>query len=119
MHYAALTVLTVAQVFYDQFGRLMMDQPVIGFAFTTYAPIALVPYVLLLILNVFNRLAAVFVRSKRWECAEDWQEDAASEAGARRLVRELENRDLGRPLGLSLENGACVSAWYLDQKSGQ
>lgn len=50
------------QVFYEEFGRLMMSQPVIGFSFTTYAPIALVPYVILLSLNMFNRLAAVFVR---------------------------------------------------------
>lgn len=86
----------------------MMEQPLIGFHFTTYAPIALVPYVLLLLLNVFNRLAAVFVRSKRYEFLEDWKEDASSEAAARRLIRELENRDAGRPLGLSLEQGEAV-----------
>ena len=91
------------QVFYDEFGRLMMDQPLIGFNFTTYAPAALVPYVLLL-LNVFNRLAAVFVRSKRWEFSEDWAEDAASQAAARRLLLELENSDAGPPIGLSIDS---------------
>lgn len=91
------------QVFYDEFGRLMMDQPLIGFSFTTYAPAALVPYVLLLMLNVFNRIAAVFVRSKRLEFSEDWAENATSEMGARRLMRELENREAGRPIGLSID----------------
>ena len=50
-----LTPAPLVQVFYDEFGRLMMHQPVIGSDFTTYAPIFLVPYVVLLTCNIFNR----------------------------------------------------------------
>lgn len=32
------------QVFYDEFGALMMRQPLFGLGFTTYAPLALLPY---------------------------------------------------------------------------
>lgn len=31
-------------MFYDEFGALMMRQPLLGVGFTTYAPIALLPY---------------------------------------------------------------------------
>ena len=33
-----------AQVFHDEFGALMMRQPLLGVGFTTYAPLALLPY---------------------------------------------------------------------------
>ena len=33
----------------------MMRQPVIGLDFQSYLPIAIVPYMLLLVFNVFNR----------------------------------------------------------------
>lgn len=50
-----ITPSLLVQVFYNEFGRLMMHQPVIGSDFTTYAPIFLVPYVVLLTCNIFNR----------------------------------------------------------------
>ena len=37
-------MLAAPQVFYDEFGALMMRQPLFGLGFTTYAPIALLPY---------------------------------------------------------------------------
>lgn len=37
-------MLPAPQVFYDEFGALMMRQPLFGLGFTTYAPIALLPY---------------------------------------------------------------------------
>ena len=43
------------QAFYAEFGELMMRQPVIGLDFQSYLPIAIVPYMLLLAFNVFNR----------------------------------------------------------------
>ena len=46
------------QAFYAEFGELMMRQPVIGLDFQSYLPIAIVPYMLLLAFNVFNRYAA-------------------------------------------------------------
>lgn len=46
------------QAFYAEFGELMMRQPVIGLDFQSYLPIAIVPYMLLLAFNVFNRSAA-------------------------------------------------------------
>ena len=47
------------QAFYAEFGELMMRQPVIGLDFQSYLPIAIVPYMLLLAFNVFNRYAAL------------------------------------------------------------
>jgi len=43
------------QAFYAEFGELMMRQPVIGLDFQSYLPTAIVPYMLLLVFNVFNR----------------------------------------------------------------
>ena len=43
------------QVFYSQFGELMMRQPVIGLDFQSWMPLAIVPYMLMLVFNVFNR----------------------------------------------------------------
>ena len=37
-------MLPLPQVFYDEFGALMMRQPLFGLGFTTYAPLALLPY---------------------------------------------------------------------------
>lgn len=45
------------QVFYEEFGELMMEQPVIGLDFQTWLPVAIVPYILLLSFNLFNRWA--------------------------------------------------------------
>ena len=39
------------QVFYEEFGELMMEQPVIGLDFQTWLPVAIVPYILLLSLT--------------------------------------------------------------------
>ncbi len=46
------------QAFYAEFGELMMRQPIIGLDFQSYLPIAIVPYMLLLVFNVFNRCLA-------------------------------------------------------------
>lgn len=43
-------------MFYRIFGELMMRQPLIGWQFTTFAPAALLPYMLLLVLGAFNPL---------------------------------------------------------------
>lgn len=45
------------QAFYAEFGELMMRQPLIGLDFQSYLPIAILPYMLLLAFNVFNRSA--------------------------------------------------------------
>jgi len=42
-------------VFYDEFGALMMRQPLLGVGFTTYAPLALLPYM---------------VRTRGWQLAQ-------------------------------------------------
>jgi hypothetical protein len=43
-------------VFYHEFGELMSRQPLIGWQFTTFAPAALGPYVLLLAIGFFDPL---------------------------------------------------------------
>lgn len=57
--------VVLVQAFYAEFGELMMRQPVIGLDFQSYLPIAIVPYMLLLAFNAFNRYA----RHVRKACA--------------------------------------------------
>ena len=90
-------------MFYEEFGVLMMHQPLIGWDFTTYLPAALLPYMGLLMCNAFNRLAAVCVPARRMEFDDDFE--TTSELAARGLAllqQELENHVAGRPLGLSI-----------------
>ncbi len=53
-------VVGCMQAFYAEFGELMMRQPVIGLDFQSYLPTAIVPYMLLLVFNVFNRYDFTF-----------------------------------------------------------
>jgi hypothetical protein len=90
-------------VFYQEFGVLMMHQPLIGWDFTTYLPIALVPYILLLASNAFNRVAAAFTRTRSIEFDDDFETGSGAAAkGAQLLLAELENHGAGRPVGLTI-----------------
>lgn len=91
------------QVFYQEFGSLMMRQPLIGFEFTTYAPIVLVPYIILLVFNVFNRMAAFCLRSPTFLFEDDWElHSPYATTGTRLLQLELENFATGKPMGLTI-----------------
>lgn len=91
------------QVFYEEFGILMMHQPLIGWDFTTYLPVALVPYMLMLVFNVFNRVASMFTRSDSIEFDDDFEtKSGAAAKGSKLLQMELDNRNAGRPLGLTI-----------------
>ena len=81
----------------------MMRQPLIGWDFTTYLPVALVPYVLMLLFNAFNRVASMFTRSYSIEFDDDFEtKSGAAAKGLRLLQMELENHSAGRPLGLTI-----------------
>ena len=97
-----------AQVFYEEFGVLMMHQPLIGWDFTTYLPAALVPYIVLLVFNVFNRL--FFCMAARSMEFEDDFEVASGKAarGLALLQQELENHNAGQPLGLTIQQQGVV-----------
>ena len=91
------------QIFYEEFGVLMMHQPLIGWDFTTYLPAALVPYILLLVFNAFNRVASLFTRSDSMEFEDDFEtQSGAAARGMQLLQMELENFNAGRPLGLTI-----------------
>ncbi|EIE18799.1 hypothetical protein COCSUDRAFT_45246 [Coccomyxa subellipsoidea C-169] len=96
-------------VFYEEFGVLMMRQPLIGWDFTTYLPAALVPYMLMLVFNVFNRVASMFTRSDSIEFDDDFEtKSGAAAKGLRLLQMELDNHNAGRPLGLTITvSGQC------------
>ncbi len=82
---------------------LMMHQPLIGWDFTTYLPAALVPYILLLVCNAFNRVASLFTRSDSMEFEDDFEtQSGAAARGMQLLQMELENFNAGRPLGLTI-----------------
>lgn len=101
------------QVFYEEFGVLMMHQPLIGWDFTTYLPVALVPYMLMLVFSVFNRVASMFTRSVSIEFDDDFEtKSGAAAKGLRLLQMELDNHNAGRPLGLTITtSGQCQFAW--------
>ena len=81
----------------------MMHQPLIGWDFTTYLPAALVPYIVLLIFNVFNRLFfCMAARSMEFE--DDFEVKSGKAArGLALLQQELENHNAGQPLGLTIQ----------------
>ncbi|DBA73319.1 hypothetical protein WJX77_000394 [Trebouxia sp. C0004] len=88
--------------FYAEFGELMMRQPVIGLDFQSYLPTAIVPYILLLVFNVFNRFAGLFSRSPMVEFQDDWETVSPSAGTGTRLLRqELDNHSKGLPPGLT------------------
>lgn len=89
----------------------MMHQPLIGWDFTTYLPVALVPYMLLLVCNVFNRVASLFTRSDSMEFEDDFETTSGAAArGMQLLQMELENFNGGRPLGLTISSQGPHSA---------
>eukprot|EP00884_Botryococcus_braunii_P007317 jgi/Botrbrau1/16587/Bobra.0068s0018.2 len=90
-------------VFYREFGQGMMRQPVIGLDFTTYLPLGLVPYVLLLSCNAFNRLSHAVLRSRSIEFEDEWETISPAVArGTALLDAEEANHAAGRPLGLTI-----------------
>ncbi|GAB4813329.1 hypothetical protein N2152v2_000375 [Parachlorella kessleri] len=98
--------------FYRIFGELMMRQPLIGWQFTTFVPLALVPYMLLLALGAFNPLVGGISRlftssSTKLTFEDDWEDKSSLTSGGRRLLRmESENRRNGLPLGQTIEPAA-------------
>jgi len=102
----------------------MMHQPLIGWDFTTYLPAALVPYILLLVFNVFNRVASLFTRSDSMEFEDDFETQSGAAARGMQLLQvELENFNAGRPLGLTISTQgvqsrhSTVQAWLCLQSS--
>ncbi|PRW61506.1 LMBR1 domain-containing 2-like protein A [Chlorella sorokiniana] len=88
-------------VFYAEIGQLMMRQPLIGWQFTTFAPILLVPYILLLASGVFGHVTRLFKRGESLEFEDDWQLDSHAATGRRLLRLESENARQGLPPGLA------------------
>ena len=91
----------------------MMRQPLIGFEFTTYAPLVLVPYVVLLVMNIFNRMAAFCLRSPTFLFEDDWETQSPyATSGSRLLQIELENFATGKPMGLTISpQGRNPESW--------
>ncbi|CAD7701732.1 unnamed protein product [Ostreobium quekettii] len=95
--------------FYRVLGSKMADAPVIGLQFTTYMPLVIVPYIVLVYFRVFNRVAAFFDRTKRFSFDEDWDSSYTS-MGQSMLRQELENAEMNLPLGLTISQGLQGSA---------
>ncbi|KAK9867472.1 hypothetical protein WJX84_005221, partial [Apatococcus fuscideae] len=98
-------------VFYEQFGAIMMEQPVIGTSFTNFAPLLIIPYTALLVFNVFNRVAGFFSwGDSTGEADDDWEARDARTAEGKRLLRmEEDAHQQGREPGsalLSVTGGA-------------
>ncbi|KAI3424225.1 hypothetical protein D9Q98_009581 [Chlorella vulgaris] len=93
-------------VFYEEFGQLMMRQPLIGWQFTTFAPVLLVPYMLLVASGVFSRVMTMFTGGDELEFEDDWQNDGYAATGRRLLLVESENVGNGLEAGLTVEPAA-------------
>lgn len=92
--------------FYQDLGRPMAEPPFLGKRFTTYVPIALLPYMVLVVFNVFNRVAGFFDRSQKLTFDEDWDVTSTYAATGQTMLRiEVENRDADLPLGLTVTQG--------------
>ncbi|KAK9820676.1 hypothetical protein WJX74_004847 [Apatococcus lobatus] len=91
-------------VFYEQFGKIMMEQPVIGTSFTTFAPLLIIPYTALLVFNVFNRVASFFTwGDSSGEADDDWEaRDARTAEGMRLLKLEAQAHKDGQEPGSAL-----------------
>lgn len=72
--------------FYNVLGR-RMDTSLFGSTFTTYVPIALVPYVAIIALGAFNRVARCFLRSERFSFSDDWEEKSEYASRGLALLR--------------------------------
>lgn len=85
-------------VFYTEFGKLMMSQPLIGWRFTVFAPLALLPYCLVVLLGLFNPLVRLLDRDRGLAFEDDWE--GSEVARGRRLLRaEVDLLRQGLPLG--------------------
>lgn len=75
----------------------MMRQPGIGGDFTTWAPLAIVPYMLLLGCGVFNRVVGLLPgSSSKIEFEDDWENKSSKAAyGLRLLKAELIAHQVG------------------------
>ncbi|KAL4424193.1 hypothetical protein ABPG75_001494 [Micractinium tetrahymenae] len=104
-------------VFYQQFGQLMMRQPLIGWQFTTFAPALLVPYMLLLASGVFRHAVGLFKRGEQLEFEDDWALDSHAAAGNRLLQIESENARNGLPPGLTIQPGGPGASQSAHQAS--
>ena len=94
----------------------MMRQPVIGFEFTTFSPLVLVPYVALLILNVFNRIAAFCLRSPALLFEDDWETRSPYATSGNRLLNiEMDNFASGRPIGLTISPQGELDSREVDE----
>lgn len=93
-------------VFYKDLGKPMAEQPIFGTNFTTYVPIILLPYMVLVVFNVFNRLAGIVDRSQNLSFDEDWDVTSTYASTGKTMLRiEVENRDAGQALGLTVTQG--------------
>lgn len=95
--------------FYAIFGKLMESQPLIGWRFTTFAPVALAPYCLLVALGLFDPIAKLLgSRGGRLVFRDDGDGEASAAAVGRRLLRaEAEAASRGAELGSGLQLGAA------------
>ncbi|GMH42927.1 hypothetical protein BSKO_10849 [Bryopsis sp. KO-2023] len=93
-------------MFYLDLGKPMAEPPFLGKRFTTYVPIVLLPYMVLVVFNVFNRVAGFFDRSQKLSFDEDWDVTSTYAATGQTMLRiEVENRDADLPLGLTVTQG--------------
>ena len=92
--------------FFRTLGHPMQQAPGIGLQFTTYVPLIIVPYTVLVLFNVFNRVVALFDRSQRFSFDEDWDTATTyASTGQTMLQRELENKEMNLPMGLTISQG--------------
>lgn len=105
-------------VFYDEFGRIMMNAPVIGLEFTRYLPVVIVPYALLQVFGVFNSLLGAVVKNSVIEFDDDWEEKSNIAATGSRLLRqEAANHTAGQALGATIRADGGDEAGRLLQGS--
>eukprot|EP00210_Caulerpa_lentillifera_P005215 g4982.t1 len=101
--------------FWRAVGHRISETPVLGKYFTTYLPMLMLPYVLLIAFNAINKVMAVLDPKKRFSFQEDWKllnDDNHSSTGKAMLNLELEHYQRGWDLGLTITEGLRRTADY-------
>lgn len=94
--------------FWHAVGRRISKTPVLGKYFTTYLPMLMLPYVLLIAFNAINKVMTFLDPKKRFSFEEDWKlKDVGtySSVGQAMLNLELEHYQRGWDLGLTITEG--------------
>lgn len=91
--------------FWGMIGERISDMPLLGKYFTTYIPILMLPYVILIACNGVNRVMSVLDPKLKYSFKDNWVLDLNSNyayEGRQAMHQEIENHQKGIEAGLAI-----------------